>query len=122
PDAPRRDAGLDAARAGQDDLGVELGVAPGVLEPQRVAGREEGQLVDLVLELADVTGPVVARQDAHHLRVDAQLRGAVLACDLPEEMIDEERNVVAAVAERGRLDADDVEAEVEILAKPLLLD
>src|SRR2546428_2038061 len=37
-------------------------------------------------------------------------------------MIDQERNVVAAVAERGDLDADDVEAEVEILAKPLGLD
>src|SRR5213594_802967 len=50
-------AGVGAAGAGQGDLAEELAVALGVLDRERVVGGEQGQAVDLVLELAHVAGP-----------------------------------------------------------------
>ena len=53
------------------------------------------------------------------LRVEELL---VLAAVLVEEVIDESRDVLLAVAQGGQRDVDDVEAEVEVLAETAFLD
>ena len=50
-------------------------------------------------------------------RVGLQARAAVLRAVEAEEVLDEERDVLAALAQRRRGDGDDVEAVVEVLAE-----
>ena len=42
--------------------------------------------------------------------------------ELREEVLDQQRDVVLALAQRRQVDVDDVEPVVEVLAEPALLD
>ena len=73
-----------------------------------------------VLQLPDVAGPVVALEHGQGLRGDAAHLLAELLAELLEEVGDEQRDVLAALAQRRQVDRDDVEAVEEVLAhRPL---
>src|SRR2546428_286597 len=70
-----------------------------------------------VLQLAHVPRPVVARQHLERARRHAPHVAVALARGLPDEVLDEERNVLAPLAERRHVDRHDVQAIVEVLTE-----
>ena len=83
--------------------------------------QDEGVLDD-VLELAHVAGEVVRHQEAEDLGVNA---GDVLPLEAVEpgdEVLDEQRDVLAPLAQRRDLDLHDVDAVVEVVPEGALLD
>ena len=83
--------------------------------------RQHDRPLDGVLQLAHVAGPVVALQRAPARRPRRPpprrpVRGAVLA----QEVLDQERDVLAPVAQGRDLDGDDAQAVVEVLLERAL--
>jgi hypothetical protein len=74
--------------------------------------------LDHVLELADVARPVVPLEQRHRLVRDAGHGLPHLLAVLREEVLGDERDVFAPLAQRGQLNRDDVDPVVEVLAKP----
>ena len=72
---------------------------------------------DVVLQLADVPGPVVFAQQAHGLAVDGFDLAAVLVAVTLEEEGDELRDVVAALAEGGQINRHDVQAVIQVFTE-----
>ena len=110
PGADRPGGGL-AAELRREVLGGQLGAV----------AQDDGPL-DVVLQLADVARPVVVAEQPHRLGVDpADLAAVLLGVALQEEL-DQERDVVAALAEGGQVDRHDVEPVVQVLAEPAGVD
>ena len=112
----RADRERERARRGGDDACAIASGRSSVGE--RVAATEHDGALDHVLELAHVARPRVVEQAAaapYARRVEA--RTVVLRAVEPEEVIDEQRDVLAARAERRRGDRDDVEPVEEVLAE-----
>ena len=86
-----------------------------------VAG-DDDHAFDAVSELADVAGPVVACEGFADLGRDAGDLFLVACGELGDEVLGEERDVALALAERGHVDGDDVEAEEEVFAEAFFLD
>ena len=107
--APRRPARRSRLHgwAGQE-LGQEDGPA-----------RLEQGLLEHALQLADVARPGVApqRPPAPPGRRAACHRLAQLAAEAAEEVVDQQRQVVAALAQRRQLDGEDVEPVVQVAAE-----
>jgi hypothetical protein len=78
-------------------------------------------LLDHVLELADVAGEVVAHEVVDHALAELDT-APHLARVLVDEVLDQERDVLATLAERGENEARDVEAVVEVEAEALVGD
>src|SRR2546425_13319533 len=111
---PERRAGvLGEARARVRQRDVERDV----LELDDVALREHDRAMHDVLQLAHVPRPVVARQHLERARRHAPHVAVALARGLPDEVLDEERNVLAPLAERRHVDRPDVPAIVEVLTE-----
>ena len=112
-----RDAERDAQRRG---LGAgRLHVRREVLLADHVALHQDHGALDGVAELADVPGPGVALEHVHERGGrDALHVLAGLGVELLDEVVDEERHVLAALLERRQPDGEDVEPEVEVLAEP----
>ena len=87
-----------------------------------VALGERHRPLERVFQLADVAGPIVGQD--HFLGFWSQrLRPfGALGGDVGEEFFDEDRNIVAAIAQRGQMNVDDVEPVVEIGAEAPALD
>src|SRR5256886_6390038 len=85
----------------------------------RPAGHEHRAL-ERILELTDVARPCVGEQPPVRLRLDPLDVAAVLGAVALEERADEERDVLAALAQRGDIDGDGVDPEEQILAQPPL--
>ena len=83
----------------------------------RGPGAQHHGALDDVLELANVARPVVLGQQVE--RVRRQLESALAGSPRRtfEEVVDEQRDVVLAIAQRRQLNRDDVEAVEEILAE-----
>ena len=79
---------------------------------------ERDRVHERVLELAHVARPGVAR---HHLERVRRERERLAGRVLLEEVGGEQRQVIAAIAERRDLQHDDVEPVEQILAEPVLL-
>src|SRR5205085_11822776 len=78
--------------------------------------------LDDVLELPDISGPVVFHEALESLFADRRgLRRRAVAM-FREEVLDERGNVLLAIAERRHMDVDDVEPVEEVIAELLLLD
>src|ERR1019366_814616 len=77
---------------------------------------DEGALEN-VLELAHVPGPVVVEERLHRGGRDGRDGLAVLGGGPREERLHEERDVLAALAERRERDRDDAKAVEEVLAE-----
>ena len=85
------------------------------------AGRERRGLLDHVLELADVAGPVVLEEARERLRGEDLPVARALVVAL-QEVGGEERHVLPALAERRDPDRHDGEPVVEVLAEAALRD
>src|SRR4051812_3582661 len=84
-------------------------------------GHKDGAL-DGVVELTYIAGPRVAEQGLHGAFVEAGQRLAVMLRMLPQKVGGEQRDVLAAVAQRREADFDRVEAEEQVLSKSLFGD
>src|SRR5205823_3790161 len=78
---------------------------------------ERDEPADLVLELADVAGPVPRREELEGVRRDVEARAPASG-----ELRHEERHVRGSLAERRDAEAQDVEPVVEVLAEAALRD
>ncbi len=87
-----------------------------------VVVREQHRALDAVLQLPDVSRPVVVHQHVDRRRRDATNPFAVrLAVDL-HEVIRQQQDVGLAFAQRGHTDRKHVQSVVEILTKPSVRD
>ena len=77
--------------------------------------REHDGALDGVLELAHVAGPRRVHEHRHRLRRDAVDALARAARVPPDEVLDEQRDVLAALAQRRHRDRDDVQPVEQIL-------
>src|SRR5512140_830201 len=91
-----------AGRARVPGLRRELGRE--VRERDRLAPGEEEAALDRVLQLADVPGPGMVEERLHRVRVGHERRAREPERVLLHEVIDEERDVLAPVAERRQPD------------------
>ena len=89
-----------------------------VLDQQFRAVAEDDGPLDVILQLADVARPVVLAEEPHRLGVDPADLAAVLLGVSFEEELDQDRDVLATLAERGQVDRHDVEPVIEVLAEP----
>ena len=81
-----------------------------------VAARHGRGAFDAILQLAHVARPVAVQQDLQRLGRDAQ--PALVACvELFQEVLDQQRNVFAPLAQRRQGDRDHVDAVIEVLAE-----
>jgi hypothetical protein len=86
-------------------------------ERQAVAARQDGGALQDVLELAHVAGPGVAHQAVQGVVVDAADGLAERLPRAPDEVVHEQRDVLAPLPERRDLHAHDVEAVEQVLAE-----
>jgi hypothetical protein len=107
---------FEARRAFAAGAETEVGGADGL------ALRHEDRTLDGVIELADVAGPGVRQEGFDGAFFEAGDGLAVVLCVLAEEVGGEDRDVLAAVAERWQADFDGVEAEEQVLAEAALGD
>ena len=84
---------------------------------QRRARREDDRALDDVLQLADVARPGVAHQGVHDRGRDGLDLPAHPPGEPLGEMADQQRDVVAALAQRRQHDREDVQAVVEVAAE-----
>ncbi len=93
-----------------------------VVEGEFWAGGEDDHVFEGVFEFADVSGPVVGDEGVFGVGVDAIDFFAELLEGAGEDVVDEEGDVVAAVAERGEFDDSAFDAEVEVFAEGAVAD
>ena len=82
----------------------------------------DDEALHLVLQLAHVARPVVGLEELHRLLREARRGLAELGRVALEEVLGEERDVLAALAQRRHADGEDLEAVVEVLAEAPLGD
>src|SRR5206468_4776473 len=82
----------------------------------------DGDALDHVDQLPNVSWPRVAVDDAHRIGAQPLHRAAALAHEQLQEVIDQHWDVVAALAQRRHLEMNDIEPVEEILAKRALRD
>ena len=87
----------------------------------RAAAAQRQRALDRVLELPDVARPVVRHQPAHRLLRErhARPRRIELAPHAIEEVLGEQRNVLAPLAQRRHVDGNHVQPIEQILAERL---
>jgi hypothetical protein len=81
---------------------------------------EDARALDDVLELADVAGPIVVREELHRF-LRYRPRPAGTFGGQMQEPVDEERDIVAPLAQRRYDDRNHVETVIEVRAEALLL-
>lgn len=88
---------------------------------QIVRSQDYGTLEDIG-QFPDVAGPVVQHEELHGLRREALGRLMHLVAEALQEVVGQEWDVLAALAQWGEENRDDMDAVVEILAKLPRLD
>src|SRR6266536_6386180 len=96
------------------------GLGQGV-DAEHLSGAEYNGALEHVFELPDIARPMIALEHRHRVRRHSSHVFAELLAELLEEMGDEERDVLAAVAQRRELDRNHVQAIEEILAEDTFL-
>ena len=92
-----------------------------LLRLDELAVGQDDRAFDDVAHLAHVARPVVLLEDPHRRGIDCRNGLVVALVELGEERLDQQREVVLALAQRRQLDGEDVEAVVEILAQLAVL-
>ena len=87
-----------------------------VLDLDRLARAERDRVFQRVLELADVSGPGAGLQHVQRVGRETQ-RPARAAADVREEVLGDEGDVLRPLAQRRKVDRDDAQAVVEVLAE-----
>ena len=93
-----------------------------VLRLDELAARQNRGALDDVAQLAHVARPVVELEHPHRLGRDRLDVASVARVELVEERLDDERQIVLAIAQRRQLDREDVEPVVEIVAQLAVAD
>ena len=91
-------------------------------EQELLAAAEDHGPLQHVLELPHVALPRLGRQRPQRLGLDADEPRAQLAVEPAHEVIDQQRNVAATLAQRRQRDVHDVEPVEQVLAEPPLRD
>ena len=91
---------------------------PEIAGADGVALRHQHGAFDRVIELADVAGPAVIEQHLHRRRIEARETFAIALRVLPQKVSREQRNVLAAIAQRRQMHLDRVQAEEQVLPEP----
>ena len=78
---------------------------------------EDGGAFDDILEFTNIAGPIVGEQSSYAAFRKSSAFDAVFLGKTLEKMIGEDFDIPRALAERGDLDGENIEAVVEILAK-----
>jgi hypothetical protein len=95
---------------------------PQVGHAQHVGVRERRRLAQAVLQLPDIARPVVALERGQRRLRQRQAGPPGLDGRLVQDALGQQPDVLAARAERGQLEHQTLEAEVEVLAEPSLGD
>ena len=82
-----------------------------------LAGGKDHGALDNIFEFADVAWPVVVHEQLQRGRRELQGRLGVFLAITLDEVGEQERHVFAAIAERGKLEMNNVEAVKEIFAE-----
>src|SRR6266566_2910658 len=96
---------------------------PRLIDHERLAPpltQHDGAL-DHVLELAHVARPVVGREPLQGLLLDIADGLPRLLCEAVDQVLDQDRNVVGAFAQRRQADGEDVQPIEQILPEPAAL-
>src|SRR5215469_8873752 len=88
-----------------------------ILRPNGTSGCEQGGAQDRIFQFPDVAGPVVRRQLGARLDADRRDPRTHLAHRLADEVVGQFGDVFAAVAQWRKMNRDNVETEVEVLAE-----
>ncbi len=88
----------------------------------QVVGSQNDGTLDDVGQLPDIAWPVVQHEELHCLRGEALGRLVHLVTEALQEVVGQEGDVLAALAQWGEENRDDMDAVVEILTKPPRLD
>src|SRR4051794_14625108 len=88
-----------------------------VLRLDERARRQDRRALDHVAQLADVPRPAVVFEHAHRLLIDAGDVLLIARVEFVDERLDEQRQIVLALAKRRQAERKDVEAVVQILAQ-----
>src|SRR5579864_7937814 len=84
--------------------------------------RHDGRALEDVPQFTHVAGPGVPLEQAHRRVADAPDRAAVAAIRIGDERLDEDGQIVLAVAEGRQLDREHVQPVIEVFAKLVLPD
>ena len=107
PSSERRLLAVGHRRAGSES----------VRQAQHAVRTHHDRALDQVAELAHVAGPVVALERRQRLGGHLADRPSEARALAAREVLDEERDVLATLAQRRQPDRDDVQAVVEVLAE-----
>ena len=88
-----------------------------VVHVEHAVGVDHDHALDDVLELADVARPVIGRRSFRSGRGDRGDLLAVRGVNSLRKWSIEQGDVLAALAEGGQLDRDDLQAVIQVLAK-----
>ena len=88
-----------------------------ILGQEDVSGGKNGGALEGVLKFADIAWPWIGFEHADGILGEFEWRAVFLVGDALQEILGEEANVLHTLAERGDVNADDVEAVEEILAE-----
>ena len=80
--------------------------------------RHQHRALDRVIELADVAGPAVLEQHLHRAALEPGEALPVALRVLAEEVLREQRQILAAIAQRRQPDLDRVQPEQQVLPEP----
>src|SRR5688572_23847736 len=89
---------------------------------QHFALSQDHHAFERVPQLADVARPAIADEPPHDFRRDLSRRGVLVGCNLLEEMLDQDRDVVDAIAQRREDNLHDVEPIEQVLAERAIRD
>ena len=92
-----------------------------VVDGEYLAVGQDREPLDDVSQLPDVARPGILRQAHHGLGGDLESLPPAICVD-PEEVLDQEGDVLRSLAQRRHVDLDHSDAVVEVLAKPGSLD
>ena len=89
------------------------------LRPFRASrhGAQQDELVDQVLQLAGVSGPLLDLQGGEGLGAHRRLRAQVALGELLQEMAGQQLDVLAPLAQRGQVQRHDVDPVEQVLAE-----
>src|SRR5437660_4826174 len=117
--AGRRRGGRRGPRAG-GRLGAHRDAE--LLARQQAAVGDDARPLDGILQLADVARPAVGQQDVARAAAQPGLAAPHLDAELAHEMAGQQQDVVAALAQRGQVDAEHGQAIEEVVTEPAVGD
>ena len=100
-----------------DRIGRPGQLAVGQIEAEPPPGTEDRRPLDHVLQLADIPRPGVAAEAPDIALREPRLRDVEAARRRREQMLGDRRDVLGTLAQGSRLDREDIETEVEVLAE-----